>query len=246
LEAVRTHENPHVGHSILPVVPGIATLDEADMMTGDAQSALRRIIEDTSKQTRFVIICNYLSKIIGPLSSRCAKYRFEPISRDAQLERMRHVEQQESLRSEPGALETILDVCCGDMRIGITLLQTAAHLFDRLITRESVLSVAGCAPPEVVGKLLSTATDAKSKVADVEAEVQEVVWNGWDANQILRGLTDKVTKSSSFSDVQKAKISIRLAEAQHNLCEGANEYVTLLWVCTQIQLVAQEKGNRGQ
>lgn len=78
----------------------IIILDEADSLTDDAQNALRRIIEDTSANTRFCIICNYITKIIDPLSSRCVKLRFKPISEEAQFLKLKHVCENEGILFE--------------------------------------------------------------------------------------------------------------------------------------------------
>ena len=87
------------GDSEYPCPPvQLIILDEADSMTIDAQSALRRTIEVHSKQTRFCIICNYVSKIIEPLASRCVKFRFSPIADEAQKDRLNYVAEQENVK----------------------------------------------------------------------------------------------------------------------------------------------------
>lgn len=69
----------------------IIVLDEVDTMTPDAQSALRRIIEAYSKVTRFCLVCNYVTRVIEPLSSRCAKFRFKPLPVESMKNRMRDI-----------------------------------------------------------------------------------------------------------------------------------------------------------
>lgn len=96
-------------------------------MTVDAQAALRRIIEAYSQSTRFCIICNYISKIIDPLASRCVKFRFSPIGESAQFDRLQKICQAESIALKgEGVLEKLIRVTEGDLRRSINTLQTCA------------------------------------------------------------------------------------------------------------------------
>ena len=79
----------------------IVILDEADSMTQDAQSALRRIMEQYSRITRFCLICNYVSRIIDPVTSRCSKFRFKPLDASSAESRLQDIAQAEGLRLRP-------------------------------------------------------------------------------------------------------------------------------------------------
>ena len=98
-------------------------------MTTDAQSALRRTMETHSKVTRFFILCNYVSRIIEPIASRCAKFRFKPLGQEVMGERLRFIAGKEAVTLGDGAEEAAADVSGGDLRKAITLLQSAARLF---------------------------------------------------------------------------------------------------------------------
>jgi DNA polymerase III delta prime subunit len=107
----------------------IIVLDEADLMTKDAQSALRRVIEDSSGTTRFCIICNYITKywlaecrIIDPVASRCVKFRFKPIPREAQLGKLKEICRAENVRLDETDLVNLLEK--GDLRQSINSLQS--------------------------------------------------------------------------------------------------------------------------
>ncbi|MBU4221742.1 MAG: replication factor C small subunit, partial [Euryarchaeota archaeon] len=104
----------------------IIFLDEADALTSDAQSALRRTMEKYTSSCRFILSCNYSSKIIEPIQSRCAVYRFKPISSAAVEERVKHIAKEEGLTLADDGLEAIRYVAAGDMRRAINALQAAA------------------------------------------------------------------------------------------------------------------------
>lgn len=107
-------------------------LDEADAMTSDAQNALRRIIEKYTKNARFCLICNYVSKIIPALQSRCTRFRFAPLSREQIRDRLIHVADQEKVNYTKLGIEAILSLSGGDMRRVLNLLQSTAMSSEKV------------------------------------------------------------------------------------------------------------------
>src|SRR5690606_9390968 len=106
----------------------ILFLDEADALTTDAQAALRRTMETYARTCRFILSCNYSSKIIDPIQSRCAIYRFRPLDREAVIEEVQRIAAAEGLTITDGALDAIVYVASGDMRKAINALQGTAIL----------------------------------------------------------------------------------------------------------------------
>lgn len=108
----------------------IIILDEADSMTQDAQSALRRTMETYSKITRFCLICNYVTRIIDPLASRCSKFRFKSLDEGSARDRLVSIAEREGVRYEEGVVDALIRVADGDLRKAITYLQSAARLHN--------------------------------------------------------------------------------------------------------------------
>ena len=106
----------------------IIILDEADSMTQDAQSALRRTMETYSKITRFCLICNYVTRIIDPLASRCSKFRFKALDESNAGKRLEDIAKLENVKLEDGVVDTLLRCSEGDLRKAITFLQSASRL----------------------------------------------------------------------------------------------------------------------
>uniref|UniRef100_A0AAZ3QFY0 AAA+ ATPase domain-containing protein n=1 Tax=Oncorhynchus tshawytscha TaxID=74940 RepID=A0AAZ3QFY0_ONCTS len=110
----------------------LVILDEADAMTRDAQNALRRVIEKYTENTRFCLICNYLSKIIPALQSRCTRFRFGPLSQDQMIPRLEFVIQQESIDVTPDGMKAIVTLSSGDMRRSLNILQHQHGVWEGL------------------------------------------------------------------------------------------------------------------
>lgn len=115
----------------------IIILDEADSMTQDAQSALRRTMETYSKITRFCLICNYVTRIIDPLASRCSKFRFKMLDQGNAKKRLEDIAENENVKLEDGAVDKLIKCSEGDLRKAITFLQSAARLVGAVKTFHS-------------------------------------------------------------------------------------------------------------
>ncbi|XVF64506.1 hypothetical protein PTKIN_Ptkin09bG0175000 [Pterospermum kingtungense] len=198
----------------------IIILDEADSMTEDAQNALRRTMETYSKVTRFFFICNYISRIIEPLASRCAKFRFKPLSEEIMSSRILHICDQEGLTLDSE----------GDLRRAITYLQGAARLFGSSISSKDLISVSGVIPQEVVEALYAACKSGNFDLAN--KEVNNVIAEGFPVSQMLSQLFDVVVEADDVPDEQKARICKSLAEADKRLVDGADEYLQLLDVAS--------------
>ncbi|XP_077224412.1 ATPase family associated with various cellular activities (AAA) [Tasmannia lanceolata] len=208
----------------------IIILDEADSMTEDAQNALRRTMETYSKVTRFFFICNYISRIIEPLASRCAKFRFKPLSEEIMSNRILHICKEEGLNLGSEALSTLSSISQGDLRRAITYLQGAARLFGSSISSKDLISVSGVVPQDVVKALFAACKTGEFELAN--KEVNNVIAEGYPVSQMLSQLFDVVVGADDISDQQKARICRRLAEADKCLVDGADEYLQLMDVAS--------------
>lgn len=145
--------NAHVDFPCPPYK--IIILDEADSMTQDAQSALRRIMEQYSRITRFCLVCNYVTRIIEPLASRCSKFRFRMLDNTSTQDRLESIARAEGVDFEQGVLDTLIKTSDGDLRRAITYLQSASRLHsvgDKAtpITPVSIIDIAGVVPERAV------------------------------------------------------------------------------------------------
>ncbi|KAI9291636.1 P-loop containing nucleoside triphosphate hydrolase protein [Neoconidiobolus thromboides FSU 785] len=211
------------GHSISYK---IIILDEADSLTSDAQAALRRIMEEHSKVTRFCLICNYVSRIIEPLASRCAKFRFKPIPQELGLKRLQFICESEGLNYDNEALEKLITTCNGDLRRAIMLLQSSQKYYEEKLTCKQVDEIAGVIPDNVIETLLNT-TMTKGSGDMIEA-CKTIIADGYPLDSILQQIRKFILKSVHLTTLQKANIGICLGKVDVACALGGDDYLNLL------------------
>jgi replication factor C small subunit len=144
----------------------IIILDEADEMTPEAQTALRRIIEDSSRTTRFIFICNYLSQIIEPIQSRCVVFRFTRLTNEDIVGHLKTICQKEELKYDDKALTQIYAATSGDLRHSINILQAAAGMGS--VSLPNVVASIGLSGKFKVGEIIKLALSGKFQDARVK------------------------------------------------------------------------------
>jgi replication factor C subunit 2/4 len=249
-EKIKTFAQGAVGGQKTPGYPcprfKLIILDEADTMTPEAQSALRRTIEIYSKVTRFCLVCNYVTRIIEPLASRCGKFRFKPLPIEAMRERIMHIAAKESVQVEEATVTVILDCSNGDMRKAVTLLQSSHQICPAgvQITPELVVDIAGKVPLDIMDALWNSMKKG-STFAKMQNSVMELCYQGFPMSSILSQLYDDVISkpSTGLTDLDKATICDKLAQADQCLLDGSNEEIQLLDVAALIMRRLSKQGN---
>lgn len=211
----------------------IIILDEADSMTTDAQAALRRIMEKYARVTRFCLVCNYVSRIIEPLASRCTKFRFKSLPRQQAIGRVMEVAQLEKVpcSDQQAVVETLVDCAQGDLRRAIMSLQSASRMVannkdSAVLTPQMVSEMVGIVPGPVV-KDLRSAWDTKD-IEKLKGMVDDVVYAGYPVTQVLGQLHDLAMVDEQLSSLQKAKLARLMSSVDKALCDGADEQLQLL------------------
>jgi len=202
----------------------IIFLDEADALTSDAQAALRRTMERYSRTCRFILSCNYSSKIIEPIQSRCALFRFRPLLPEDLRRNLASIAEQEHLDITGDALDALVHVSRGDMRKSVNSLQVAASLGER-ITIDVVYKTTGNARPEEVQELLRTALGGG--FIEARNRLDEVMVNyGLSGEDILKQIHHAVF-DLDIPDHDKVKLVERTGEIEFRIVEGSNERIQL-------------------
>lgn len=202
----------------------IIFLDEADALTRDAQQALRRTMENYSSSCRFILSCNYLSKIIDPIQSRCAVFRFKLLEKKDIAKIIKKIAKEENLEVTEDGIEALYDASEGDCRRVINLMQATSSI-SRKINRDIVETILGKAKPKEIRSVLNYALSGNFKEAreklldimlkesisglDIIKEIQKEVWN------------------LNIDPILKVKLTEKIGEIEFRIVEGSDEFIQL-------------------
>ena len=219
----------------------IIILDEADAMTTEAQSALRKTMEDYSDITRFCFICNYINQIIDPITSRCAKFRFKPLNEDNMIQKLYSITQNEGLNIKQDALKVVAKISDGDMRKAIMLLQNLQYAVndDNEIRSELVYETANCADLGKLREIENVCITNKRKNPKAIVKLTLSIKNsGYPIYTMLDQIHKHIINNNILTDKMKSIIAMHLSNTEKRLIDGADEFTQLLSVFMCIKSVS--------
>jgi replication factor C small subunit len=215
--------------------PKIIILDEADEMTSEAQTALRRIIEDSARTTRFIIICNYLSQIIEPIQSRCVVFRFTRLAKEEVVDHLKSICGNEKVKFEEKAIVQIYEATGGDLRHSINIMQAAAGM--GAVSSANVTAAVGLSGRTKVGEVLRLAlsgkfNDARAKLLELTqvygmSETDFMKYTNQEAYDM------KIEKPDEFAAI--------MAEYDYRLAAGAHPDIQLVALLAQLGKLGAKK-----
>lgn len=202
----------------------IMILDEADNMTADAQQALRRTMERYTETCRFIMCANYSGKIIEPIQSRCAPFRFTYLPREEHDRCLKAMAEKEKVKLSSEGVDAIFEVCGGDLRRAINTLQAAASL-DKPVDAKTIYSITGRATPADVQRMMKTAIEgdflgARTQLRDM---IQKY---GIAGSDIIRQIHTEIFRSD-IPEQWKIRLADVVGEADYRLVEGSDEEIQL-------------------
>lgn len=214
----------------------IIFLDESDALTREAQQALRRTMENYTSTARFILGCNFSSKIIEPIQSRCAVFRFKPLDKKDIFEIIDLLAKEEKLKVTDKAKEALYGLSGGDCRKLENMMQSSAAITNNL-TDEVIYSVASAAKPKEIKEVLAMAldnrfTEARNKLIDV------MLNHGLSGLDVIRQI-QKETLELGIEPRKKMALIEKCGEIEFRMVEGADEFIQLEALLSQFALAGK-------
>ncbi|MEK6886871.1 MAG: replication factor C small subunit [Nanoarchaeota archaeon] len=215
----------------------IIYLDECDALTSEAQQALRRTMENYTQTCRFILSCNYSSKIIDPIQSRCAIFRFKPLDKEHLMHILEHIEKEEKLIINDAAKKALIEICEGDVRRLENILQSCTAM-SKTIDEDLVYSLASVARPKEVKRVMELALE--NKFIEARNELLNVMTNyGLSGLDVIRQIQKEITELKVDGRKQMQLIE-KCGEAEFRISEGSDEFIQLEAFLASVALAGQK------
>ncbi|KAH7105818.1 P-loop containing nucleoside triphosphate hydrolase protein [Auriculariales sp. MPI-PUGE-AT-0066] len=221
----------------------LIVLDEADMMTQAAQMALRRVIEQYTKNVRFCIICNYVNKISPAIQSRCTRFRFSPLAQEHVRTRVEHVVESEKVNITPDGLTALLRLSRGDMRRALNVLQACHAAYDRT-SEEEVYNCTGAPHPADIETVVESMmkqdiTTAYERISKLRIE------RGIALQDMITGIYDFIYEVD-FPVQSRVYLLDHLATAEYRLSTGGNEKMQFSGILAAFKMAVEMSDSAGK
>ncbi len=214
----------------------ILLLDESDALTNDAQTALRRIMEESSRTTRFILTANYSSNIIEPIQSRCAIFRFTRLDEETTISYLEMICKKEGLKSHKTALASIYEATEGDLRHALNMMQAASSL--GAIDADNVNRVTGLSGRSKVGEVIEMALDGDFAEARIKM-IELLQVGGMSEHDFIKFANDSISRSKDFASSYEAIQAT--AEADFRLLQGSNPEIQLSAYLAELVKIGKQK-----
>ena len=202
----------------------IIYLDECDSLTTEAQQALRRTMENYTDSTRFCLSCNYSSKIIDPIQSRCAIFRFKPLSKESISEIITNLANEERLKIDDGVIDAIYEISNGDVRRVQNILQSCASISNK-INKKLIYDIASAAEPKEIKEILDLAI--KGKFIDSRNKLLDTMLKyGLSGLDLIKQIQKEIL-TLNIDDKKKMELIERCGEIEFRIVEGSDDFLQL-------------------
>ncbi len=215
----------------------IIYLDECDSLTKEAQQALRRTMENFARSCRFILSCNYSSKIIDPIQSRCTIFRFVPLDKKDIKKIVDNIAKNENLKVDNEAIDSLYELSDGDVRRVINVLQSCA-VISKDINNELIYEIVSAARPKEVKEVLELALK-KEFIKARDKLLDTMLKHGLSGLDIIKQIQKEVW-GLDISDEKKLGLIEKCGEVEFRLVEGSDEFLQLESLLASFTLTKNE------
>ncbi len=216
----------------------IVYLDESDALTKEAQQALRRTMENYTRTCRFILACNYSSKIIEPIQSRCAIFRFKPLKKEDMFKLMEKIAKNEGLKLTEDGKEALYEVSEGDCRKMENIMQACSAL-SKVIDEKAVYSIASAARPQEVREIIELAL--KEDLVKAREKLIQVIYEyGLSGIDIIKQIHKEIIGMRNLDSVKRMKMIEMCGEIEFRLVEGSDNIIQLEALLASIARINKE------
>jgi len=206
----------------------IIILDEADAMTTDSQFALRRIIEKYSNSTRFILTCNYISKIVSPILSRCIGFQFRALDENSATNILKDIVDKEEISINKNAISEIFNMCNGDMRLSINLLQKLSYNNNDTISSDLVRKEYGLITDKDMDKIINIFKNISVDNKTVLKVTNNLINRGYSIKLILESFSNYFKRSKVLTEENLCKLYFKISDIDNFSNLSGNQFIATL------------------